>query len=67
LAEFVLTFSIPFAGAIWFSRRFLRVVVLDELGGVLLLPYRIEEGEGKIPPCSSYLIAFFIFFSVPFD
>jgi hypothetical protein len=43
------------------------VVVLDELGGVFLLPDRIEEGEGKIPPCSSYLIAFFLFFSVPFD
>jgi hypothetical protein len=48
LAEFPLTFSIPFAGGIWFSRCFRRVVVLDELGGVLLLPDRIEEGEGKI-------------------
>jgi hypothetical protein len=61
LAEFPLNFSIPFAGFIWFSRLFRRVVVLDELGGVLLLPDRIEEGEGKIHPYSSYLIAFFLF------
>jgi hypothetical protein len=30
------------------------LVVLDELGGVLLLQDRIEEGEGKIHHCSSY-------------
>jgi hypothetical protein len=61
LAEFPLTFSIPFAGGIWFSRRFRRVVVLDELGGVLLLLDRIKEWEGKIHPYSSYVIAFFLF------
>jgi hypothetical protein len=67
LAEFPLIFSIPFVSFIWFSRLFRRVVVLDELGGVLLLQDRIEEEEGKIPPCSSYISAFFLFGSVPFD
>jgi hypothetical protein len=67
LAEFPLNFSIPLANFIWLSRLFRRVVVLDELGGVLLLQDRIEEGEGKIPPCSSYISVFFLFVSIHFD
>jgi hypothetical protein len=67
LAEFPLNFSIPFAGFIWFCWLFWRVVVVDEFGGVLLLQDRIEEGEGKINPCSSYFSAFFLFVSVPVD
>jgi hypothetical protein len=43
------------------------VVVLDELGGVLLLQDRIEEGGGKIHPCSSYFSAFVLFVSVHVD
>jgi hypothetical protein len=66
LAEFPLTFSIPFVGSILFSRFFWRVVVRDELGGVLLLPDRIEEGEGKI---SLLLLSYCVLplFSIPFD
>jgi hypothetical protein len=66
LAEFPLTFSIPFVGGILFSRCFWRVVVRDKLGGVLLLPDRIEEGEGKI---SLLLLSYCVLplFSIPFD
>jgi hypothetical protein len=65
-AKFPLIFSIPFAGGIWSSRRFRRVVVRDESGGVLLLPDRIKEGEGKI---SLLLLSYCVLplFSVPFD